>query len=118
MNSDQKTNQLAIDIAQFLEENRALDLSIIDVSETAGWTDCFVIATVTSLAHLKALARQLWSFLAEKDVEVFNRHKDVSKEGWQLIDCGSIIIHLMSSELREFYNLEKLWHEGKRLLGR
>ncbi|MDD5077284.1 MAG: RsfS/YbeB/iojap family protein, partial [Sphaerochaetaceae bacterium] len=39
-----------------------------------------------------------------------NRHKNVGSDGWELIDCNSIVIHLMSAEMRSFYALEKLWH--------
>lgn len=112
---NEKTKLLAAEITQFLDEHKAQHPIMIDVSEHAGWTDCFIIGTVNSLGHLKGLTRSLWSFLADKGVEVLNRHKSVSKEGWELIDCDDIVIHLMSEELREFYNLEKLWHIGKKI---
>jgi ribosome-associated protein len=88
---------------------------VIDVAEHSAWAECFVIATVNSLGHLKGITKELWGFLADRGVQVLNRHKGVAGDGWELIDCGSIVIHLMSAELREFYALEKLWHAGERL---
>ncbi len=112
---DEKTTVLASDIARFIADHKAIDPVVIDVSEQAGWADCFIVATVTSLGHLKGVTRELWGFLADRDVHVINRHKSVAGDGWELIDCGSIVIHLMSEELREFYALEKLWHTGKKV---
>jgi len=42
-----------------------------------------------------------------------NTHKELKDQGWVLLDCGDIIIHLMDKELREFYELEKLWFKSK-----
>ncbi|MFA7670786.1 MAG: ribosome silencing factor [Sphaerochaetaceae bacterium] len=111
--SEKETKELAEELATFIKEHKGGDTVVIDVSQQAGWTDFFIISTVTSLAHLKGLTRDLWGFLSERGIGVLNRHKQVSKEGWELIDCGDIVIHLMSSELREFYNLEKLWHTAE-----
>ena len=113
--SDAGTKQLVAEIAQFITDHKGKDPVVIDVSEQAGWTDFFVVATVMSLGHLKGITRELWSFLKERNVEVFNRHKGVAGDGWELIDCGSIIIHLMSEELRDFYGLEKMWHQGEKV---
>ncbi len=98
-------------ISQFLEEHKCSDISILDVSEECSWADCFIIATVSSVGHLQGVAHQLWGTLNDLGLEVSNRHKKPAGDGWELIDCGDIVIHLMSAELREFYSLEKLWQK-------
>lgn len=112
---DEETKRLAAGIGQFVTDHKGIDPVLIDVSEISGWADCFIVSTVNSLGHLRGMAKELWGFLSERGVEVINRHKSVAGDGWELIDCGDIIIHLMSAELREFYALEKLWHAGTRL---
>ncbi|PKL12331.1 MAG: ribosome silencing factor [Spirochaetae bacterium HGW-Spirochaetae-8] len=112
---DEETKRLAAEIGQFVTDHKGVDPVLIDVSEISGWADCFIVSTVNSIGHLRGMAKELWGFLSERGVEVINRHKSVAGDGWELIDCGTIIIHLMSAELREFYALEKLWHAGTRL---
>ena len=96
-------------IKAYLEDHRCKDVTVLDLNPECSWCDAFVIATVTSVGHLKGVAHQIWSLLNELGIEVTNRHKTPGEDGWELIDCGDIVIHLMSAELREFYNLEKLW---------
>lgn len=95
-------------IKSYLDEHRVKDVVILDLEECS-WTDAFIVGTVTSVAHLKGVAHQMWGELKELGLEVNNRHKSPGDDGWELVDCGDIVIHLMSEELREFYNLEKLW---------
>lgn len=98
-------------IKAFLEDHKGIETKIIDVSEDCSWTDCFIITTVTSLGHLRGLAREIWEVLHQLGLEVNNRHKAVGDDGWELIDCGNIVVHLMSQEMRDFYSLEKLWQK-------
>lgn len=98
-------------IGQFLEDHKCKDIHILDVSGECSWADCFIIATVNSVGHLKGVAHELWGELNSLGLAVNNRHKNPQGDGWELIDCGSIVIHLMSSELRDFYSLEKLWQK-------
>lgn len=107
----EEIREKAAAISEFLVDHKGLEVITIDVSEECSWTECFVICTVTSLGHLRGLARELWGLLDELGLEVNNRHKAVGDDGWELIDCGDIVIHLMSQELRDFYSLEKLWQK-------
>lgn len=95
-------------IKTYLEDHKAMDVAVVDMSESS-WTEAFVIGTVNSVGHLKGVVHQLWNEIIDMGLTVNNRHKTPGDDGWELIDCGDIVIHLMSPELREFYNLEKLW---------
>ena len=103
----EETRVQAERICAFLSDHKAMDITTIDLSEECSWTDCFIICTVTSLGHLRGLAHEIDSI----GLEVRNRHKAVGQDGWELIDCGDIVIHLMSQEMRDFYSLEKLWQK-------
>lgn len=104
---------LAEDIGRFISDHNGSNVVVIDVRGHCSWTDYMIIATTSSMGHLKGLTGQLKDLLSEKSIDILLRHKQISDDGWELIDCGSYIIHLMNSEMREFYNLEKLWFSGK-----
>lgn len=72
-----ETKRIAREIATFINEHRGINPVVIDVTENCSWADCFVIATVSSLGHLRGLTRELWGFLAERNVEVRHRRKTV-----------------------------------------
>lgn len=106
----------ALEIAQMLEDSKAENVSVIDVSELNSWTDFFVIATIHSSAHWQGLAKQIKDYVKENGMEIHVTHnKAPSGDDWNLIDIGSVVVHLMSADAREFYDLEKLWHNGKKI---
>lgn len=111
---DDKIREKANKIAQYLIDHKVEDVKVVDL-ENCSWTDCFVIGTVNSVGHLKGVVHQLWGELKDLRLGVNNRHKTPGDDGWELIDCGDIVIHLMSPELREFYSLEKLWKATENL---
>lgn len=98
-------------IVSYLEDHRCSDVHMIDLEGRASWTDCFIIATVNSVGHLRGVVHNIWDLLNERSIVVANRQKKPVGDGWELIDCGDIIVHLMSEELREFYALERLWRD-------
>ena len=109
MNSELKSK--VDEIAKYLDNQKCRDINVIDVETRCSWADVFVIATVNSVGHLRGVSHNLWSVLNDLGLDVNNRHKTPAGDGWELIDCNSIVIHLLSEELREFYSLEKLWKE-------
>ena len=110
------TQENALEIAKILEEGKAENIAVIDVSEINSWTNFFVIATIHSSAHTQGLLKQVKDYVRENELEIHQTHNKVSSgEDWNLIDIGSIIVHLMSEDARNFYELEKLWHSGKKI---
>jgi ribosome-associated protein len=96
-------------IVSFLDDQRCKDVTVIDVQGRCSWTDSMVVATVNSVGHLRGVAHELWSVLKDLGLTVNDRHKTPNSDGWTLIDCDEVVIHLMSEEMRDFYNIEKLW---------
>ncbi len=101
--------------ARFLSDHKGEETVLLDVSEASGWTDFFIITTVRSAGHMRGLVKELRTLLGDLDLPMFRGSKGGIDEGWELIDCGEMVIHLMSKEYREFYDLEHLWFTGKKL---
>jgi ribosome-associated protein len=113
---DDTARTSALEIARLIEEHRGEEVVVLYVGEMAGWTDYFLIATVRSSAHRKGLLRAINEYLDARHIEALNRRRHLdSEEGWILIDCGSLVIHLMDAERRLFYELEKLWFRSERI---
>jgi len=101
---------MAAEIGKLLTDHRGESVIVMDMRRLDFWTDFFVIATVTSGVHLSGLDRQIKEFVRDRDYDVFRRSRkpDIQDE-WSIIDLGNIVIHLMTSRARSFYELERLW---------
>ncbi len=113
-----KTNaEKAVEIANLLTDYKGLDTMVLDVAKLNSWTDYFVLTTVNSSAHWKGLYKQVKDYAKENDLEIYVPNRKMpSGDDWNLIDLGIIVVHLLSQDARVFYDLEKLWHGGERLL--
>ena len=113
---DNKTIQeKAQELARLIQDGKGDNIVLLDISELNSWTDYFVIATVSSSTQSQGLQKQIKDYIKDSGLEVHKTNKKISDgDDWNLIDLGSIVIHLMSKEAREFYDLEKLWHACQR----
>ena len=110
------TEEKALEIAALLEDGKGQNVTVIDVSQLNSWTDYFVIATVSSSTLSQGLYKLVKDYIKDNDLEIHLTNKKSSDgDDWNLIDLGPIVIHLMSEQAREFYDLEKLWHAGERI---
>ncbi len=113
-NSMKTTEEKAREIAKLMEDGKGKDVTLLDISGLNSWTDYFVIVTVNSSAHWQGLYKQVKEYIKENDLEIhLTNKKTPDGDDWNLIDLGAIVIHLMSEQARQFYDLEKLWHNGK-----
>ncbi|MDR3302536.1 MAG: ribosome silencing factor [Spirochaetaceae bacterium] len=109
------TNEaLALQLGSVLAEHKGGNVAVLDLRSLAMWTDFFIIATVTSGAHRAGLKRRTKDFARDHQLDILNsRRKGARDDAWDLIDLGNIVIHLMTEPARDFYELERLWSDGK-----
>jgi ribosome-associated protein len=106
------SGSVALILARTLTDHKGGEVVILDVAKQAGWTDRFVIATATSGAHLRGLARFVDEDLARLGLSRLNRSSMSEDEEWLLIDLGIVVVHIMTESARNFYELEKLWFQS------
>lgn len=91
-----------------LDDNKAEDVSVIDLKGRSDVADYMVVASGRSSRHVGALADHIIRKLKEEKLGMV-RAEGKSTGDWVLIDAGDVIVHLFRPEVREFYELEKLW---------
>ena len=107
---DKKLNNL---IKKNLEELKAIDTKILDLSQIDAFTDQLIITTGTSKPHITAISKKITDILFQKvlktnQIKVYGYEGRGSKD-WVLIDLGEVVLNIMSSSARELYDLESLW---------
>ena len=107
------SQSLAFAIASILAEHKAQDVLVLDLREIAGWTDFFVLGSSSSITHMRGLSRFVEEYLESEKISSLNRPVASDDESWLLQDMGDVVVHIMSREARNFYELEKLWYNAK-----
>ncbi|HRO50191.1 MAG TPA: ribosome silencing factor [Hyphomicrobium sp.] len=99
-------------IVHWLDEAKAEEIVTIDLKGKSSLGDYMVIATGRSDRHVGAVAEQLRKHLKENGVEGV-RVEGLETCDWVLIDAGDILVHVFRDEVRDFYNLEKMWSAAR-----
>ena len=97
-------------IQTVLEDAKALDIAIVDLAGKSPIADYMVVASGRSHRHVGAVADQIARALKEQG-QCRPRVEGLPHCDWVLIDTADVIVHIFRPEVREFYNLEKLWSE-------
>lgn len=102
--------ELAEACREILDTKKAADVAVLSVVGRSDITDYLVLATGTSGPHVKALADELEYKLSLRNVHPL--HADgVGTRSWQIVDFGTVMVHIFDRESREFFNLDKLYKE-------
>ena len=95
-----------------LDEKKAEDLRVLDVSEQSSITDFLILATGTSEPHLRALRVEAERALDSAKAKIVGM--EIPQEsGWMVIDAFDVMLHFFTTEQRERYGLENLWKDAK-----
>ena len=107
--------ELAIIAAKALDEKKGKEIAAIEVSEQTTLADYFVIATGSSNTQINALSGSVEKALKEQAGEEPLRREGYRDGTWVLLDYGCLVVHVFTEETRQFYDLERLWSDAKKI---
>ena len=103
---------MAMVAAKAIDDKKGQDIAIIDIGAKAAFADYMIIASGGSDRQVKALCDEVEDKLAEQGV-IVKAIEGKNNSGWILMDYGDIIVNLLTVDLRERYNIEKVWADPK-----
>ncbi len=95
-------------------EKKAENVKILDLSQTSGFTDYFLLASGTSDRQVQAIADSVRSVLGGEGFQILAM-EGYSEGRWVLMDFGDVVVHVFLDALREYYDLEGLWADAPRV---
>lgn len=96
-----------------IDSKRGEDIEVIGVHDLTIIADYFVIATANSSTQLRALADEVEYQLSQKGEEP--HHIEGQSTDWVCLDYSSVVVHILYKDQRKFYQLERLWEDGKKV---
>ena len=102
--SKERSGKLARIAIAALEEKKASDIRVIDISEVSVLADYFIIANGSNRPQIQALSD-----------EVSEKMEGYENANWILLDFGDVIVHIFNQENRLLYDLERIWRDGKQV---
>lgn len=106
---------LALRIAAIARAKKAKKVVVLDIRSVLSFCDYFVILSGTSLRHINALAKAIQEDLEKDSIKALSKVSANDESGWIVLDFVDVIVHIFLKTLREFYALEYLWQDAKRV---
>lgn len=111
----EKARELAIKAYKSLDSKKLEDIVLLDLDGVSSLSDYFIIATASSSPQMKAGSDSVYKDLKEDGVTPYTSNENASDSLWHITDYGFLVIHIFTQEGREYYDLDKLWYEAKKI---
>ena len=104
--------QVAYEVTKALDEKKGIDIKLLKIDRVSSLADYFLICTGTSNTHVKTLCDYA-EFTLENLGEPLLGREGHRGNSWELLDYGTIVVHVFTDEARKFYDLERLWADAE-----
>lgn len=108
----EQAKQMAKLAFKALEDKKGEDIKVIDIAEISVLADYFIIANGSNANQVNAMVDSVEEELSKAGYDVKQR-EGYGLGNWVLLDFGDIIVHVFDKENRLFYDLERIWRDGK-----
>ena len=107
--------KIALRIAAAALAKKALNLTILDMRSVSSFCDYFVILSGSSLRQVNAVAQGIQEDLEKDRIKTLSKVSPNDESGWTVLDYFSVVVHIFHKPMREFYSLERLWSDAKKV---
>ena len=104
--------EVAYEVTKALDSKKGMDIKLLRINDISSLADYFLICTGTSNTHVKTLCDYAEYTLEQLGEPLLGREGHRGNT-WELLDYGSIVVHVFTQEAREFYSLERLWADAE-----
>ena len=106
--------EVAYQVTTALDAKKGMDIQLLKIDKVSSLADYFLICTGTSNTHVKTLCDHA-EYVMEQLGEPMLGREGHRGNSWELLDFGSIVVHVFTQEAREFYALERLWADAEKI---
>jgi ribosome-associated protein len=106
--------EVAVAVTKALDEKKGLNIKLLKIDQVSSLADYFLICTGTSNTHVKTLCDYAEYTLEQLGEPMLGREGHRGNT-WELLDYGSLVVHVFTEEAREFYSLERLWADAEQV---
>jgi len=104
--------EVALAVTKALDEKKGIDIKLLRIEKISSLADYFVICTGTVNTHVKTLCDYA-EYTMEQLGEPMLGREGHRGNSWELLDFGSVVVHVFTDEARKFYDLERLWADAE-----
>ena len=105
--------EVALEVTKALDEKKGIDIKLLRIEKVSSLADFFLICTGTSNTHVKTLCDYAEYIMVDQLGEPMLGREGHRGNSWELLDYGTIVVHVFTEEAREFYSLERLWADAE-----
>ncbi|MDD6678500.1 MAG: ribosome silencing factor [Firmicutes bacterium] len=106
--------EVALTVTKALDDKKGMDIKLLRIDRISSLADYFLICTGTSNTHVKTLCDYA-EYTMEQLGEPMLGREGHRGNSWELLDFGSVVVHVFTDEARRFYNLERLWADAEQV---
>ena len=106
--------KIALEVTKALDEKKGMDIKLLKIDRVSSLADYFLICTGTSNTHVRTLCDYAEYTLEQLGEPMLGREGHRGN-AWELLDYGTLVVHVFTEEAREFYSLERIWADAEQV---